>query len=210
MPHPLKKLISQKPGFSLIEIIIYLGIFVIATFIIMAFVNQSYQTLRFGDEQNTAIKNAQKGIETMVREIREARTGDNGAYALVQADDQQFIFYSDVDEDDATERVRYFLDGNDFNKGLIEPIGGPVTYPESDEVVTTISEYVQNDTSPIFYYYNADWPSDLDNNPLPTPSRLVETKLMRVYLKINVNPLRMPTHFELESYSQIRNLKTNL
>lgn len=201
---------NKNLGLTLLEVIFYLGIFMLATFIITAFITRSYTTLRFGNELNMAIRSAQKGIDTMVKEIREAKTGDNGAYALVYAGDQEFIFYSDINEDSATERVRYFLQGTDFIKGVIEPTGDPISYPIENEATTTISQYVQNSTDPIFYYYNGDWPGDTKNNPLPTPSRLVETKLMRVYLKINVHPEVQPADFELESYSQIRNLKTNL
>ena len=146
----------------------------------------------------------------MVKEIREARPADNGAYPLELADDQEFIFYSDIDQNDKTERVRYFLDGTNFNKAVINPSEvEPITY-DGPETITTLSEYVRNATSSIFYYYNGDWPADTENNPLPSPARLIETKLMRVYLKINVFPERAPDDFELESSTQIRNLKTNL
>lgn len=197
-------------GISLLETTFTIAIFTTAILIVGNFVTRGYQTIKFTQEQNTAIKEAQKGIKTMVKEIREARTGDNGAYALVKADDQEFIFYSDIDQDNDIERVRYFLNGTDFIKGVIEPSGNPITYIEQNEATSTLSQYVQNGGDPIFYYYNGDWPGDIINNPLPTPSRLVDTKLMRVYLKINITPDRSPTYFELESSTQIRNLKTNL
>jgi hypothetical protein len=57
---------------------------------------------------------------------------------------------------------------------------------------------------PIFRYF------DGNNQELPAPSRLKDTKLMKVYLVINVDPNKPPVDFVLESNVQIRNLKTNL
>lgn len=201
---------KSNAGISLLEIIIYIAIFSLAIVITTNFIVQGYKVYYFGQEQSDAIRSAQAGVETMVREIREARSADNGAYALELADDQEFIFYSDVDQDELTEKVRYFLDGATLKKGIIKPsITEPITY-DGPETITVISEYVHNGANPIFYYYNGDWPEDTQNNPLPSPARLIETKLMQVNLRINVVPTRAPEDFILESYSQIRNLKTNL
>lgn len=200
-----------QKGVSLIEAIVMISVFTLAMLAVNAFILSSYRSYHYNFEQITAINEARKGIEVMVKEIREARNGDDGSYPLVQAGDFQFIFYSDIDKDVAVERVRYFLDGTNFKKGVVEPSGDPPQYVLTSEVVTTLSQYVRNSTStPIFKYYNGDWPEDTINNPLPTLTRLKETKLMHVYLKINVDPNRPPDDFGLESDTQIRNLKTNL
>ncbi|NQU77769.1 hypothetical protein HQ544_03675 [Candidatus Falkowbacteria bacterium] len=204
------KRIKNNQGLGIIEIVLYVAIFSIATIIVMNFMVQGYKVYYFGQEQTDAIRFAGTGIKTMVREIREARPADNGSYPLELADDQLFIFFSDIDQDDKTERVRYFLDGTDFKKGIINPSENePITYDGPEETIT-LSKYVRNGADPIFYYYNGDWPADTTNNPLPAPARLIETKLMRVLLRINVFPERSPDDFELESSAQIRNLKTNL
>ena len=201
---------NKNSGISLLEIIIYIAVFSIVAMLTARFVAQGYKVYYFGQEQSDAIRSAQKGIEVMVKEIREARHADNGTYPLGLANDQEFIFYSDIDQDNYTEKVRYFLDGENFKKGIINPSETePINY-DGEEMVTILSEYVRNGAEPIFYYYNGDWPADTENNPLPSPARLIETKLMRVYLKINVFIERSPDDFELESSVQIRNLKTNL
>lgn len=206
----MKIWIYNQKGVSFLEIVTYIAIFSLVILIITRFVVQGYQVYYFGQEQNDAIRQAQIGIETMVKEIREARYADNGAYPLELANDQEFIFYSDIDQDNATERVRYFLFNTNFIKGIINPSETePINY-NGPEILATLSENVRNDVGPIFYYYNGDWPADTLNNPLPAPARLIETKLMRVYLKVNILPSRPPDDFELESSVQIRNLKTNL
>lgn len=201
---------SQK-GFSLIEALIVIFAFGLAMATLGNFILTSYRTYNYNFQQIAAINEARRGVEAMVKEIREAKTGDDGSYSLVEAGDLQFIFYSDIDSDAVTERVRYFLDGTNLKRGVVEPSGDPPIYDLSGETISMLSEYVRNAaSSPIFTYYNGDWPADTVNNPLPTLTRLSETKLMHVYLKVNVDPNRPPDNFELESDTQIRNLKTNL
>lgn len=197
-------------GISLIETIVTIGIFALAMVAVSAFILSSYRSYNYNFEQTIAINEARKEVETMVKEIRGARTGDDGSYPLVEAGDFQFIFYSDINKDGAIERVRYFLDGTDFKKGIVKPSGDPPQYILANETIDVMSWYVHNEILPVFTYYNGDWPSDTVNNPLPTLTRLADTKLMHVYLKINVDPNRPPDDFELESDTQIRNLKTNL
>lgn len=197
-------------GYTLLEIIFAISIFVLATTIVTTYIISGYKTNRFANEQNDAIEHAQRGIETMVKEVREASPAENGDYPLAEADTQSFAFYSDIDLDQETEKVRYFLDDSNLKKGVIEPTGFPATYPSENENVTILSQYVRNDTNPIFYYYNEDWPSDTVNNPLSTPASPNEVKLIRLYLEININPAIAPAPFILESYVQVRNLKDNL
>lgn len=202
--------LNNKKGFTLIETITALSVFVLAFGAICGFIYYIYRVHSFTFEQARAIDEARKGISIMVKEIREARDGEGGIYAIEKANDQEFIFYSDIDKDEAAERIRYFLEDSNFKKGVTNPEGSPAQYKAENETVSILSAYVRNNESPVFTYYNGDWPEDSETNPLPTPSRLKETKLMRVYLKININPNRAPQDFELISASQLRNLKTNL
>jgi hypothetical protein len=146
----------------------------------------------------------------MVRELREARYGDDGSYILSDAQDQEIIFYSDIDTDNSTEKVRYYLNGTSLMKGVTESSGDPPSYGGAIEVTTLLSPYVRNGATPIFKYFNGDYPGDAVNNPLPTPSRLTDTKMVQVRLLVNVNVFLAPDSLEVISNVQIRNLKTNL
>ena len=323
----------KKRGFTLIESLVTVVVFTLATIALMGFISLGYKVYGYTKEQSIAINEARKGIEIMVKEIRQARQGDNGSYAIEKADDKEFVFYSDIDGDGKTEKVRYFLgitdsgtltkecvsfsqggtcgvsfsgfltgtlksaqiqisiegdlgasneyadisldgrnlgafcksqctdcagtwqgtatfdvtnDANDgflgfladasnrvdascnwqnpnhsmkarfelswteevigsghqFKKGVIKPIGAPPTYPPAQEEITILSSYVRN-TPPIFQYF------DVNNEEINIlPARLKDTKLMKVYLVINSNPERPPQDFGLESFVQLRNLKT--
>ncbi len=319
-------------GFTLVEVLVTIFAFCLVMGAATAFLLMFYRTHSFEWEQSIAVNEARKGIETMVKEIREARPGDDGSYPIEKADDKEFIFFSDIDNDGDAERVRYFLgtvssgsqtqecvsyadagscsvafsgfltgtlqsaqviislegdlgasneyveisadaadlgdlcrsgcsdcpavwqgtmtydvssqaaDDNiqftadassrvdnvcnwinpnhsikakfefswteeiigsehQFKKGVIEPTGQPVQYPLDQESVSVLSSYVRN-APPIFKYYDKD-----GNELLELPARLQDTKLMKVYLVVNVNPNRAPDDLEFESYVQIRNLK---
>ncbi len=193
----------MKRAFTLIETLVAIFVFALAMGAVFGLVTLGYRTQSYTFQQSTAINETRRGIEIMVREIREARGADDGSYIIEKAEDFEFIFYSDIDKDNAVERVRYFIEGTNFKKGVIDPSGWPIKYDLKEEKLFILSQYVQNQP-PIFKYY------DSQGIELSPPARLKDTKLMRVYLVINVDPNRPPQDFVLESSVQIRNLKTNL
>ncbi len=205
---------QPRKGFTLIEVVITLGILSFLMAGIYGFFIESYNFQTFVSEQNDAVSTARDGVEQLVYEIREAAPADTGAYTIELADEQELIFFSDVDADVLTERIRYFLDGTNLKKGVIEPTYDPLaeqTYAyDGTEVITTIGQAVQNGVTPIFTYYNGDWPGDIVNNPLSYPADPTEVKLIKIYLEVNINPAKVPETYQLENYVQLRNLKDNL
>ena len=196
-------------GMTMVEAIMAIGLFLFISIALAGFVSGLYKAYYYSFEQSQAVVEGVTGVEIMVKEIREAVLGDDGSYMIESAQDFEFIFYSDIDKDQNTERVRYFLDGDNFKKGVIDPLGIPPIYitnpadPQYQETIVALSKYVRN-APPIFRYFNGDL------QELPAPARLQDTKLMRLNLIINVRPNRSPTDFSLESEVQLRNLKTNL
>lgn len=175
---------------------------------VQRFVGETYQ---FSFEEMQAVEEARGGVDVLIKEIRETQPADDGSYPIQQADDQELIFFADVDNDTQAERVRYFIEGTQLQKGVIQPTDTvPPTYPIESESVHALADNIQNAAEPIFYYYNGDWPLITEGNPLATPARLVETKYMRVFLRLNVSPEKIPQDFELSSGVQLRNLKDNL
>jgi len=201
---------KNKIGYTLLEIIFAISIFTLAITMVTTYVISGYKVNRFAEEQNEAMEHARKGIETMVEEVREAAPAENGDFPIAQADDQSFIFYSDIDVDQETEKVRYSLDGTDLKKGVTQPSGFPATYLSENEVTTVLSMYVRNDTDPIFYYYDSSWAGIDTNDHLTTPVSPNNVGVIRLNLEININPIIAPQPFILESFVQVRNLKENL
>ncbi len=330
------KAIKNKPegarGFTLIEMLVAIAVFTLASGAIAGSIVMLYRTQSYTMQQSQAIDEARKGVEIMSREIREARYGDNGAYPIEKGAGKEFIFYSDINGDGRVERVRYFLasvqsgsqtkecystasggscgmvfsgflagilktaqirvltegyygraeryaeffadgaklgnicasgcskcagawqgtqtydvaaaaadgsvqftlDGTSYvsnqcnwvnpghslkarfefswteeipnadhelKKGVIEPVGSPAAYPADQEIITTISRYVRN-APPVFSYYDKNGSQITDD-----PAILRDTKMMKLFMVVNIDPARPPGDYELEQYVQIRNLK---
>jgi type II secretory pathway pseudopilin PulG len=100
---------SSDRSFTLIETVVSIAIFALSMGAAVALVVMTYRNYTYSWQQSLAIDEARKGVETMVKEIREARPGDDGSYPIEKAEDKEFIFYSDIDKDGDTERIRYFL-----------------------------------------------------------------------------------------------------
>jgi len=201
---------NSERGFTILELIIALFIFTSVVVTAAAISVYYFRDSSFSFEEYRALSQAQTTVTTMAREIREARLGDNGAWPLVAADDTSFTFYSDVTGDGKTDRVRYFLSGTNLVKGIIEPTAVPVTYPPENEVTRTVTENVDVGATPIFMYYNGDWPDDQVNNPIAPANRLLNTRLVKLYVRINVNPGTGSAPYEMTTSVAIRTLKDNL
>jgi len=326
-------MISNIKSFTIIETLVVILIFALAMGATSGLIVIGYRTQGYTWQQSVAIDEARRGIETMIKEIRQAQTGEDGSFAIEKAGNKEFVFYSDIDKDGQNEKTRYFLGtvnsgtqtlectatfqggtcsvtfsnflsgtlklaqvevsvkgdlersneyvlisadgttlisdlcrtgcgncsgiwqgtrvfdvttqasdnsiqfiadgswyvhrecpaaspnysmtarfeltwteeiiegGNELKRGIIEPTGSPIEYPSDQEKIYLLTPYVRNDP-PIFEYF------DKDGNKIEEyPARLIDTKLMKVYLVVNVDPNRPPQDFELESYVQLRNLK---
>ncbi|MCS7092399.1 MAG: prepilin-type N-terminal cleavage/methylation domain-containing protein [Patescibacteria group bacterium] len=200
---------TKNKGFTLVEVLIVASITVVLGLAILGLQYIISQNQVEVWRNYLSVDEANSNISTMARELRNAKTAENGAYALERAADSELIFYSDYNYDGRVDRIRYTLSGNSLIKGVIEPTGFPVNYPSQNEKIKVVAENVRNGTTPIFYYYNENWPQDTTNNPLNTPTRLSDTKLMRLYLEINPKE-NNNRNYILETYIQIRSLKENL
>ena len=191
---------------SIIEMVVYISISTLIVAAIVISVIFFYRTNTTVMEQSLHINHARKGIEFMVRDIREATYGDEGSFPLIELGPYNFSFYSDVDRDDYTERIRYSLDGTNLYKGVTNPSGNPLWYNDADEEVATISEAVRNDEEgvAIFKYYDSAGVEIVDYTAVS------EVSFVTVTLVININVIRKPDEYTLRSSATIRNLKTNL
>jgi type II secretory pathway pseudopilin PulG len=212
--HQKNKKLTKKPkaesGFTLIELLLGMGIFVFLIATVIAIQSLLAQSEEFSLKTVYTIENSNAALRNVTDELRNARQSDAGSFPIELASDQEIIFYSNTDSDEGIERIRYFLDGSELKKGTIDPVGFPVSYPEENEVVKIITEYITNDEDPVFYYYNQDWPADQVNNPLTTPAPLTEVSLVKISIRINADPSQPESEFTLEPFVQVRSLKTNL
>jgi type II secretory pathway pseudopilin PulG len=200
---------NPQAGYTVIELIVAMSLFTAVVGVIIAFATYYFRNYSFSFEEHQMISQTQSAMTRMIREIREARTGEDGSWPIIRADDNMFVFNSDVTNDGKTDRVRYYLNGNEIMKGVIEPGDTADVYPSDRERIFTVASFINNGGLPLFTYYNGSWPADQINNPLPEGSRIAGTRYVRIFMRADVNPGTGAEPFELESSVQIRNLKDN-
>jgi PKD repeat protein len=149
-----------------------------------------------------------QGVNTIVDYLRSARQSDNGAYPIKSADADDLVIYSDYDRDGITERLHFYKNGQDILMGVTNPtVTMPKTYPVADETVVTIASRIVNlDSEPIFYYYDKNYAGGAAQLPLTTPANVADIRLLKVHLKINIDPNRAPDNIELQTFVEMRNL----
>lgn len=198
--------LSLPKAFTLIELMLVVGITAILMAAAYIVVTSGYKNQIFISEKNDAIEEAKRGVQTMTKEIRKLKDGDNGNFAIITAQDYDFSFYSDIDLDNKTERVRYFLDGTNFKKAIIKPTA-TFEYLPANETESILSAYILNQTRamPIFTYFTKDYP--YDTTPLSTPANVAKIKFVSFNLIVNVAPFRQPGDYVLESKVGLRNLR---
>lgn len=193
---------TNQRGFSLLESLVVLTVFVMIVSAIVAALRYTYRGQRFAFEQADATRSARSGVERAVEDLREASYADDGAYPVVALATSSVTFYSDYDNDEKIERMRYFLDGSDLKRGITESAGDPPAYATSSETVSTISNDVRNNAigTPLFTFYDTDGALMVDLSDIDALAFVV------VRLVVNLHPERAPEDFELRSSAALRNV----
>lgn len=189
-------------GMTLIEALIAIGIFAILMVAIINSVIFFYRANTSSLEQSYQLTSARRGVEFMVRDIREAAYADNGAYPLAAIASTSITFYADTDKDTIIERIRYTLLGTSFYRNVLDSSGTPPAYTGAG-ATSTVSEYVRNEeeVAPIFRYY------DGDGNEITDYAEVDEVRSIVVSLVVNILPVRAPAEFTLRSSATLRNLR---
>lgn len=201
-----------KKGLTLVETLVAIALFVLGIQATVLVFNKTFENKRYSLEMGRASFTVSRSIGDLTRYIRKARQSDSGAYPIVSADDDDIIFYSDYDKDDVTERLHvYFADSNGdgtadtIYMGVRNPSGGfPVTYAVGDGETITLAQHIVNTASDhVFSYYDRDYPA---TNEVATPANVSEIRLIRIFLKINIDPNKAPENIQQETFVEVRNL----
>lgn len=201
----IQRFLDKQRGMTMIELMVAISIFTIFMIAASDFIIRGLQSNVFGYEQEDAVANARRAAGVMVEELRRAANSARGDYLFDSVATNTIVFYADTDDDGLTEKIRYFADGIDLKKGSITASGTPPTYSQADEEISTFAIYLNNQSLPIFRYF------DTNNLEIanPTASK-TKIRLIRTTLKINVTPERAPADYFYTADIQIRNLKDNL
>ena len=156
-----------------------------------------------------ATQNSQAILKTILKEIREASPGANGAYPIVNTGSTTLSFFSDIDNDGVTEQVTYNLIGSTFYRAVIKATGNPPVYSLANQSTTTLITNVINGSAlPSFQYFDTNYTGT--SSPLVQPVSPSMVKLIQINQRIDIDPNRSPLPIIFTVQANIRNLKTNL
>ena len=185
------------------EAVVTVAIFSLISVVISSATIFFYRSNSYTIEQATAVRSAQKGIDSMVKDIRESVYSDEGSFPVVAIATSSFSFYSDTDEDNNIELVRYFLDDLVLRRGITKSSGNPLTYAGNPETLSIVSTDVRNNlqNEDLFEYF------DSTGTEITNYANVSDVRFVQMDMIVNVNPLRLPNELTLRSSATIRNLK---
>jgi len=191
-----------RRGITLLETMVSITVFTLAILAIISSVRYFYRTNTYAIEQASAVTSAQKGVESMVKTIREAAYASNGAYPIVSMAANDLTFYADIDEDPYVERVRYYVSGMSLFRDVTNPAGDPPTYG-AVETTSLVSETVRNleQGVALFEYH------DMNGGLISNYARVADMRYVVMNIVVNVDPNRLPNQLILRSTAALRNLK---
>ena len=192
----------------MVETVIAIGIFSIGMFGFTLLFSSAWKNNAYTLEMGQSSMAVSQGMNTLVDYLRSTRQSDNGAYPVKSADDNDLVVYSDYNRDDVTERLHFYKSGQNILMGVTSPTGTmPKTYPAGDQqVLTIVTKIVNASNEPLFFYYDKNYAGGTSQVPLATPANVADIRLMKVHLKININPNRAPDNIEQQTFVEMRNL----
>ncbi|MEK7531636.1 MAG: hypothetical protein AAB545_01785 [Patescibacteria group bacterium] len=202
-----KRIHREKDGVTLLEIVIALGIFALVGGAVGTFARDLFVYSGGVSNSLSAQQDARAILRDFAAEVREAQLAANGAYPIEKADNNELIFFSDIDKDGTRDRVRYYLSGNSLMKDVTIPTGSPPGYTGAPKIKTLIHD-TANGGTPFFSYYNTSY--DGTAAALVQPVTISVVRLVKANVIIERDPNRSPTPITVTTQVSFRNLKDNL
>lgn len=198
---------QNKSGFTVIELLIGIFIFLLVSELIYLFQKNVYSLNGILSDSISGQEQARKALKIMSAEIRSASPSSLGSYQISQAGNFSLTFYCDIDNDDLKERIRYFLDGTTLKKGIIEPSGSPIDYSSTEQITNFIRD-VENGGAAIFSYYDKNY--DGTTLPLAVPlADISAVRLIKIDVAIDKDVSELPGPMTITTQVSIRSLRAS-
>ena len=192
-------------GFTLLEVLIASALSIMIAFFIVSLAKDVTDSSLRVSGSIFSQQQIQQTLQIMIPEIRSATQSNTGNYPIQTAATSTFEFYSDIDGDGLFEKVRYFLNGSSFAKGVVKPTGMPLQYVTSSETIATLVDNLVI-SNQIFSYYDVTATSTR-SQPLPFPVDVIKIKTVKISLVANQGTTNMPSIIGAENEATIRNLR---
>jgi prepilin-type N-terminal cleavage/methylation domain-containing protein len=192
------RFLVKNRGFTLVELLIAISIFIAVSLIGADYVINSFKTINQDFQQSEGIKTLRRSMEIMINEIRGANSSERGDYALAKINPSEIIFYNDVSGDDKRESVRYYLSDNDLIREII--FADAQNEYNALPVISVLAHNISSEDIFTYYDQNGQLTSLINNVSLVK----INLSLLTVDSRSGLNRT-----LSLESSVSLRNLKIN-
>ena len=196
---------NTHAGFTLVEMVMVIAIYTLVMFAIMQSVGVFYRYNAYALAQAQQVNQARRGMDILVRDIREMTFADDGTFPLSLMEDHRIGFYSDIDRDNSVEYVEIELASTTLEKRIYNAVGNPPVYDSVADETHILSTYVQNleQSTSTFFYFNSE------GAPATATTTVTDVVYVEAQIIVNIDPVRDPGEFMLRSSAALRNLKEN-
>lgn len=189
-----------KKAFSLIEIIVTSGLFVIIGALMVVMIVRGLNSYQNSRELIDAQEKAAQALRDFEKTTR-------GATVVLNSGSDELVFqgYLLGDMQPAASQIRYYCDNGTLIKGVIHPEGtGPTfIYPLGEEFSQMVVKNVIN-CSTLFTYYN-DASAQI-SQPVPPDA----VRMVKLTVSVDKDTTKVPEAITASTSVNLRNLKTNL
>lgn len=197
-------------GFTLVETLVVSAILLLVMVGVTLFQRDVFYLNSVQNASFSTIQDARSILRTMTQELRSTAPGGDGSYPVITASTSTLTFYSDVNNDGVSDRIRYFLATTTLSRGVIIATGSPITYNTSNEKIATLASNVRNNASStsVFDYFDGTYNGT--SSPLAQPVAVSAVRNVKITIILDLDPNRSPTPRTYVTDVTLRNLKDNL
>ncbi len=197
----------RNSGFTLVEMLVAIFSFTLISAGMIGLISVMFTTYKQQGGLLSDQDQARKVAFNIMAELRNCQTSSLGSYAIETAQDQQLTFYTNVDSDNAIEKIRYFVQTSQLWKGVTKLSGG--SYNPANEVKTMVQNNLANGAAPLFYYYDGSYTGT--QAALTQPVSVANIKFVVLKLMVyNKAGVKNTNTYTVTASGAVRNLKTNL
>ncbi|MFQ5575197.1 MAG: PilW family protein [Terriglobia bacterium] len=181
------------------EVLIACSLFTLVAAASYGFLDFGQKSWEMSSRQADATLGARLAIDTMTRDLREAKNPADGGVTIPLAQADQITFYANIDADPYAERIRYYVSNGELNRGVAEyhAVRGYVG-PEA-------AERIAGDVQVLSFLYFDDRSNQLVAQSL-TEEQRARVRMITVSVEIDAHSNRPPRPVRMESVARLRNL----
>jgi len=198
---------SLQKGLTIIEIIVAVFILSILVVAFWSAFKDNFALSRRTHESLVAQQDLQILGRKFAAELRAAAPSETGAFVIGAVSETSLTFYTDADNDGITERIRYFVDGDTFTRGVLVPSGSPLAYTGTESERVLVKNVIAT-TTPVFQYYDTYYTGT--SSPLVFPFDPSTIRLIKLTLVVDSDTALPPDPVVSTTQVSIRTLKDNL